>query len=127
MREPTPRQLQVLRLVGEAARRGAPPPTLRELADALGLRQKTGVAEHLERLERKGLIRTGYSKARHVTLTETGWLACNFPPDSRPELLETLYRAVIAYGNAEVGQEAVLDASKAIQEYDGVRPLEVAS
>jgi SOS-response transcriptional repressor LexA len=69
---PTERQLLALTLVGEAARQGKPPPTLQEIGRAMGIRSTNGVAEHLRRLQRHGLLRRIPLKSRGLELTIEG-------------------------------------------------------
>lgn len=53
---PTARQALVLNFVkGYLATRGFPP-TIREIAEAIGIRSTNGVVDHLKALERKGFI-----------------------------------------------------------------------
>lgn len=52
----TPRQQQVLRLIKAHWRTHQVFPSLRELAEALGVGNKSGVVNHIKALERKGFI-----------------------------------------------------------------------
>lgn len=72
-KQPTPcrpltvRQREVLRLIRQHVERLGYPPSLRELAEELGI-NPTGVAGHLASLERKGAIRRSTGVARAIVL-----------------------------------------------------------
>lgn len=70
MRPPlTPRQGQVLDLIGRHLARHGAPPTIRELRGGLKLKSLRGVTIHLEALERKGYLSRS-RKARGIRLLE---------------------------------------------------------
>jgi SOS-response transcriptional repressor LexA len=79
---PAPRQIDVMRLIESGRRANGHPPTIRELADQLGIKSTNGVADHLRALENKGLITWSRGKGRTLALTPAGrrWL-----PRSTPE------------------------------------------
>ncbi len=56
MRPLTDKQKNVLRLIAEKVKDVGYPPTLQELADALGVQSKNAVLKHLNALEKKGYI-----------------------------------------------------------------------
>lgn len=74
--EPTPRQLDVLKLVVRHARQGVQL-SYREMSEALGVASTNTVAEHIHELRKKGLVRrpTDGRKARSVIPTQAGRLA----------------------------------------------------
>jgi repressor LexA len=51
-----PRQLQVLELIEELSKEHGYPPSLAELAEALGLRNRMTVHQHVSALKKKGLV-----------------------------------------------------------------------
>ena len=53
---PTPRQLEVLQFIQRHARRNGAPPTVREIAKALGVASTNAVACHIDALVRHGLL-----------------------------------------------------------------------
>jgi repressor LexA len=63
---PTPRQTEVLAAIASLTKAKGYPPTLRELGEALGIRSTNGVNDHLDALERKGLIARDSNVARSV-------------------------------------------------------------
>lgn len=69
MQSLTPRQKQVFRVVVEYIAAHGFAPTVREIADAIGISSTNGVGDHIAALERKGwLERTPY-KARGLKVT----------------------------------------------------------
>jgi SOS-response transcriptional repressor LexA len=73
----TDRQKQVLGIIASKLTIDGYPPTFRELADALGIRSLNGVHEHLQALQRRGLVRLGdraqWAASRAIALTDEGW------------------------------------------------------
>jgi repressor LexA len=68
----TKRQMETLELVRDYRRRSGYSPTIREVAEKLGLSSVSTVAEHLDSLEAMGLIRRQRDRARSVLLTARG-------------------------------------------------------
>lgn len=64
------RQRQILGVIRDAVKRQGYPPTVREIAAAVGLASPASVQNHLTALEQKGLIRRGGSKRRALELVE---------------------------------------------------------
>lgn len=73
---PTPRQLDVLRLIDAGRRLNGHPPTIRELCEHLGVKSTNAVADHLRALARKGLTTSVKAKGRTLNVTTAGrtWL-----------------------------------------------------
>lgn len=67
----TEKQQRILELVEDHVRRFGYPPTMQELADALGVRSKYGIYKHLQALARKGYIRRSEGGARGITLLKS--------------------------------------------------------
>jgi len=66
----TKRQQEVYDFIKEQLTKNGQAPTLGEIAGALGLRSLRSVTQHIEALERKGLIRRGRYAKRGVRLIE---------------------------------------------------------
>lgn len=66
----TSRQQQVLECVQDSLERFGYPPTLREIAEQLGINGTLGVIKHLDALERKGYIRKQAGSSRGITLVD---------------------------------------------------------
>lgn len=65
----SPQQWAVLLFIDKHLRDVGYPPTIREIRAHLGIASTNGVAEHLERLKRKGYITIGWNDARAIQLT----------------------------------------------------------
>ena len=70
----TQRQLDLLRFIHRFRQENDFAPCHREMMDALGVASTCGIADHLSRLERKGLIVRRARLQRAIRLTETGRL-----------------------------------------------------
>jgi SOS-response transcriptional repressor LexA len=62
----------VLRTIRALAIQLGYPPTLRELGQALGIRSTNGVTDHLNALERRGLVRRSAFHSRGLVVTDVG-------------------------------------------------------
>ncbi len=65
---PTPKQLKLLQAIDDWRRREGYSPTMQELADQLGV-SKVTIFEHVQALERKGLLDRQKHKARSLNLS----------------------------------------------------------
>lgn len=65
-----PRQQEIIDYLRSRAREGEYPPSVREIGRAVGLSSSSTVQNHLNALERKGLIRRDAAKSRTVLLTQ---------------------------------------------------------
>jgi repressor LexA len=70
MKDTTPRQQEILDHIRQTLRQSGVPPTIAEIADALGLKSTNAVRGHLQALARKGLIELMPSMARGIRLLE---------------------------------------------------------
>ena len=67
----TDRQRQILAFVERNIRRKGYPPTHRDIMAELGLKSTNGIAEHLDRIERKGYLRRGgFAHSRGIVLLD---------------------------------------------------------
>jgi SOS-response transcriptional repressor LexA len=64
----TARQQLVLTAVADFVRDAGRPPTLRELAEAIGINSTNGATDHLKALERKGYLERGDYQARALVV-----------------------------------------------------------
>ena len=67
----SPRQQEIVEYLRARARRGEYPPSVREIGDAVGLSSSSTVQNHLNVMERKGVIRRDPTKSRTVSLTDS--------------------------------------------------------
>jgi repressor LexA len=70
MKNITPRQQEILDHIRQTLRRSGVPPTIAEIADALGIKSTNAVRGHLQALARKGMIELMPSLARGIRLLE---------------------------------------------------------
>lgn len=64
------RQVDILTFIKNQIKEKGYPPSVREIGEAVGLQSTSTVHGHLDRLERKGLIRRDPSKSRTIELLE---------------------------------------------------------
>ena len=67
------RRLEILRFLARRAGTMTGPPSVREIAEAVGLRSKQTVHHHLTQLEEGGYIERAHDRYRTPRLTEKGW------------------------------------------------------
>jgi repressor LexA len=70
-----PRRDRILRFLARRAGAGDPPPSVREVAAAVGLRSSQTAYHHLKKLEEEGYVGREGGRAQMVWLTEKGWEA----------------------------------------------------
>jgi repressor LexA len=70
-----PRRDRILRFLARRAGAGDPPPSVREVAAAVGLRSSQTAYHHLKKLEEEGYVGREGGRAKMVWLTEKGWEA----------------------------------------------------
>ncbi len=68
LHQPSPRQQQILRLIRQFMAHHGRPPTRADLAQALRLRNRQGIEQHLRALERKGYLALEPGVARGIRL-----------------------------------------------------------
>lgn len=68
----TGRQLMVLRIIYDSLATRGMPPTLRDVASAMGITSTNGVNDHLKALERKGLLVRSTLLSRSLRITVEG-------------------------------------------------------
>lgn len=89
-RPPTLRQLRVLRFVADHTAARGYPPTLREIATAMGICSTNGASDHLRALERRGLVATTPIVSRGLVLTDAGRaLLASSAPEAQPTTTTT--------------------------------------
>jgi len=70
-----PRRERILRHLAERAGAGEPPPSVREVAAAAGLRSSQSARHHLRKLEEEGYVVREVGRAKMIWLTDKGWEA----------------------------------------------------
>lgn len=74
------RRLQILRFLASRRARGEAPPSVREIARAVGLSSKQTVFHHISKLEEAGYVERAADWTRALSLTERGWDAVGEVP-----------------------------------------------
>lgn len=69
---PTPRQLEVLKVIHHHQVQHGFPITMRELGNVLGIASTKGVFDHLAALAKKGLVTRETRRARSLVITPQG-------------------------------------------------------
>lgn len=72
MQKLSSRQLAILEFIKNEVREKGYPPSVREIGEAVGLASSSTVHGHLERLEKKGLIRRDPTKPRAIEVLDDG-------------------------------------------------------
>lgn len=70
MKKLSQRQLDILNFIKQEVREKGYPPSVREIAEAVGLASSSTVHGHLERLQQKGLIRRDPTKPRAIEILD---------------------------------------------------------
>lgn len=65
----TARQAAIMEAIAKSIRERGYPPTIREIGAAVGIKSTNGVNDHLDSLERKGMIRRSRIVSRGITIT----------------------------------------------------------
>ena len=63
------RKQRIIEYIAETVRQRGYPPSVREIAEAVGLASTSAVHHHLEALEREGLLERGATHSRALRLT----------------------------------------------------------
>jgi repressor LexA len=72
------RQLDIMSFIKNTIKEKGYPPSVREIGEAVGLQSTSTVHGHLDRLERKGLIRRDPTKSRTIEILDDVDSAANF-------------------------------------------------
>ncbi|MDR3156413.1 MAG: transcriptional repressor LexA [Lactobacillales bacterium] len=86
MTEKATRRIDVLRFIYETLENKKYPPTVREIGEGVGLASTSTVHGHLERLEKKGLLRRDSDKPRVLEVTSLGLQKLGVQPSEIPLL-----------------------------------------
>lgn len=79
MQQLTARQQQVLDIISDFIERVGCPPTLREIAECLGINGTLGVMKHLNALEKKGFLSRREGSSRGIVLPQPASQASSLP------------------------------------------------
>ncbi|MBK5276648.1 MAG: repressor LexA [Desulfuromonadales bacterium] len=79
MQQLTDRQQQVLNIINDFISRAGCPPTLREIAERLGVNGTLGIMKHLKALEKKGYLNRREGSSRGIVMPAPASQAASLP------------------------------------------------
>ena len=97
------RKTRILQAIAEGSRRSGTPPTVREIADLVGLAAPSAVHHHLETLEREGLIKRDSGLSRSVRLTARGRSLLELDDAVEATSLPAVARDLVVVGQIAAG------------------------
>lgn len=97
-----PKQKEIYEYIKQHIQKVGTSPTLKQIAEAMGLRSLATVAEHLDALEKKGLIERLFGEARGIRITES---------DAFMDPVEAIEVPVVGYIAAGKPIEAIEDTT----------------
>ena len=97
------RKTRILQAIAEGIRRSGTPPTVREIADLVGLAAPSAVHHHLETLEQEGLIERGAGLSRSVRLTARGRSLLEIDSELETTNLPMAARELVVVGQIAAG------------------------
>jgi repressor LexA len=80
------RKRKIVEFIASMLRDHGYPPSVREIAEAVGLASTSAVHHHLQALEREGLLERGGSHSRAIRLTPAAVLQTGYARELRPQL-----------------------------------------
>ncbi len=117
---PTPKQLAILTSIRDFRVRNGYSPTMQELADILGV-SKVTIFEHVEALERKGLIERERNKARSLTVHPV----VKLPDESRAAVYPLVGTIAAGQPIEAIENRETIDLNDLFQTRDGTYVLRV--
>lgn len=100
-----PRQKEIYDFIKQYIQKSGSSPTLKQIADAMGLKSLATVSEHLDALEKKNLIDRMYGEARGIRITDS---------DSVFDPVEAINVPLVGYIAAGQPIEAIEDTTTTI-------------
>lgn len=97
------KQLNILNFIKQELLNKGYPPSVREICDAVGLKSTSTVHGHLERLEKKGLIRRDPTKPRAIEVIDDSFLS------TRREMVNVPILGKVAAGQPLLAVENIED------------------
>ena len=106
----TSRQKMILEFIEESLESKGFPPTIREIADYMGIRSPNGVNDHLNALEKKGYLERTGQKSRGLRVIKEAFEQIKPPSEQQPALGEVIpILGRVAAGLPIEAQEEVID------------------
>ena len=118
------RHRQILECIETAMRERGYPPSVREIAHAVGLASTSAVHHHLQILERDGYLERGAAQSRAIRLTPTAAIRLGLSSELVPQATSADSRVVPIIGEIAAGGpiEAYQDASESMAVPDILAP-----
>ena len=118
------RKQKIIDFIAATLRARGYPPSVREIAAAVGLASTSAVHHHLSALEREGFLERGATQSRALRLTPTAALQVGLSGELVPQLARTDSHILPIVGEIAAGGpiEAYRDVSESITVPDMVAP-----
>jgi repressor LexA len=118
------RKVKILDFIAATLRARGYPPSVREIARAVGLASTSAVHHHLQILEREGYLERGASQSRAIRLTPTAALRLGLSTELVPQSASSEAHVVPIIGEVAAGGpiEAYQDASETMAVPDLLAP-----
>ena len=110
------RKRKILDVIAATIRARGYPPSVREIAKAVGLASTSAVHHHLQILEKEGYLERGAAQSRAIRLTPTAALALGLSSELTPQSTPTEAFNLVVVGEIAAGGpiEAYHDASETL-------------
>ena len=118
------RKVKILDFIAATLRARGFPPSVREIARAVGLASTSAVHHHLQILEREGYLERGAAQSRAIRLTPTAALMLGLGPELTPQSMPSEAHVLPVIGEIAAGGpiEAYQDASETLAVPDILAP-----
>ena len=118
------RKIKILDYIAATLRAQGYPPSIRDIARAVGLASTSAVHHHLEILERDGYLERGETQSRAIRLTPTAAIRLGLSSELVPQSAAAAARLVPVIGEIAAGGpiEAYQDASETLAVPDLLAP-----
>jgi repressor LexA len=118
------RKQRIIDYIAATLRTRGYPPSVREIAKAVGLASTSAVHHHLEQLEREGYLERGATQSRALRLTPSAALRSGLTTELLPQAPPQESRQLVVMGEiaAGLGIEAYQDASETMGVPDILAP-----
>jgi repressor LexA len=118
------RKVRILDFIAATLRARGYPPSVREIARAVGLASTSAVHHHLQILEREGYLERGAAQSRAIRLTPTAAIRLGLSSELVPQATSADSRVVPIIGEIAAGGpiEAYQDASETMAVPDLLAP-----
>jgi repressor LexA len=118
------RKLKILHHIAATLRARGYPPSVREIALAVGLSSTSAVHHHLQMLEREGFLERGAAQSRAIRLTPTAAIELGLTNEMVPQSVTAEAHVVVIVGEVAAGGpiEAYQDASETMAVPDLLAP-----